>query len=213
MTPAHLHAVALEAGSTVLLQVPAGHGADWAGYAEAPTRSTYAVTGRRFDAVAKDGSALVVGDDGVSLTVRERDGSDAAVTVPYRACAAMLSRPDGGRRLIGADGLAVAVEPGLHGVDAHTMAALDAAVPPHAPVQLPPRQRVRARRPLWRRGTPRPRPPRRPPGAPEDRPPGWSCSASSAACSPSSPSRASSGPSPGCWPGPAVRIVRRTRRM
>ncbi|MFL5994651.1 MAG: M16 family metallopeptidase [Streptomyces sp.] len=142
VTPGHLHAVALEAAGTALLQVPAGHRADWAGYAEAPTRSTYAVTGRRFEALAKDGSALVVGDDGVSLTVRGRDGGDLAVTVPYRACAAVLSWPDGGRRLIGTDGLAVAVEPGLHGVDAHTMAALDAAVPPHARVQLPPRQRV-----------------------------------------------------------------------
>jgi hypothetical protein len=54
----------------------------------------------------------------------------------------VLSWPDGGRRLIGTDGLAVAVEPGLYGVDAHTMAALDAAVPPHARVQLPPRQRA-----------------------------------------------------------------------
>ncbi|MFI6401354.1 insulinase family protein [Streptomyces sp. NPDC050548] len=140
VTPGHLHAVALEAAGTALLQVPSGHSASWAGYAAAPTRSTYAVTGRRFDAVAKDGSALVVGDDGVSVTVRGRDGSDLAVTVPYRSCAAVLSWPDGGRRLIGTDGLAVAVEPGLYGVDAHTMAMLDAAVPPHARVQLPPRQ-------------------------------------------------------------------------
>ncbi|MET7484296.1 insulinase family protein [Streptomyces sp. NPDC005538] len=140
VTPGHLHAVALEAAGTALLQVPSGHSADWAGYAEAPTRSTYAVTGRRFEAVTKDGSALVVGDDGVSVTARGRDGGDLAVTVPYRACAAVLSWPDGGRRLIGTDGLAVAVEPGLYGVDAHTMATLDAAVPPHARVELPPRQ-------------------------------------------------------------------------
>ena len=140
VTPGHLHAVALEAAGTALMQVPSGHSADWAGYAQAPTRSTYAVTGRRFEAVTKSGAALVVGDDGVSLTVRGRDGSDLAVTVPYRACAAVLSWPDGGRRLIGTDGLAVDVEPGLYGVDAHTMATLDAAVPPHARVQLPPRQ-------------------------------------------------------------------------
>lgn len=140
VTPGHLHAVALEAAGTALMQVPAGHSADWAGYAQAPTRSTYAVTGRRFEAVAKGGAALVVGDDGVSVTVRGRDGSDLAVTVPYRTCAAVLSWPDGGRRLIGTDGLTVDVEPGLYGVDAHTMAGLDAAVPPHARVQLPPRQ-------------------------------------------------------------------------
>ncbi|MGH1555891.1 hypothetical protein ACRAWF_40865 [Streptomyces sp. L7] len=126
VTPGQLHAVALEAAGTALLQVPSGHSASWAGYAEAPVRSTYAVTGRRFEAVAKDGSALVVGDDGVSVTVRGRDGGDLAVTVPYRSCAAVLSWPDGGRRLIGTDGLAVSVEPGLYGVDAHTMAMLDA---------------------------------------------------------------------------------------
>ncbi|MFJ9628906.1 insulinase family protein [Streptomyces sp. NPDC101175] len=142
-----LHAVALEAAGTALLQVPSGHGAGWAGYAEAPTRSPYAVTGRRFEAVTKDGSALVVGDDGVSLTARGRDGADLAVTVPYRSCAAVLSWPDGGRRLIGTDGLAVAVEPGLYGVDAHTMATLDAAVPPHARVELPPRSAPRAEAP------------------------------------------------------------------
>jgi hypothetical protein len=61
----------------------------------------------------------------------------------------MLSWPDGGRRLIGTDGLTVEVEPELYGVDARTMAAIDAAVPAAAVVQLPPRQN----------------PPRRDPGA------------------------------------------------
>ncbi|MGW2211029.1 M16 family metallopeptidase [Streptomyces sp. NPDC001781] len=144
VTPAHLHQVAVEAAGTALLQVPGGHRADWAGYTAAPVDSPYAVTGRRFDARGGD-TALIMGADGVSLTGRTADGSERAVTVHYRACAAVLSWPDGGRRLVGADGLTVEVEPGLHGIDAHTMAALDAAVPPHAVVHLPPRQQPAAR--------------------------------------------------------------------
>jgi hypothetical protein len=147
VTPEHLHAVALEAAGTALMQVPAGHSADWAGYTAAPTRSTYAVTGRRFASVGGDESALVVGDEGVSMTVRAKDGTEKAVTVAYRACAAVLSWPDGGRQLIGTDGLIVEVEPGLYGVDAHTMAAVDAAVPQSAVVWLPPRQQQPKPRP------------------------------------------------------------------
>ncbi|MFD4789949.1 hypothetical protein ACFWN1_23425 [Streptomyces sp. NPDC058459] len=51
-----------------------------------------------------------------------------------------MSRPGGSRRLGGPDGLAVEAEPGLYGIDARTMATIDAAVPPHAVVHLPPRQ-------------------------------------------------------------------------
>ncbi|MFF3410768.1 insulinase family protein [Streptomyces sp. NPDC002742] len=135
-TPQEVHAVALEAAGTALLQVPSGHSADWAGYTAAPTSSSYAVTGKRFAAGGKGKTALVVGGEGVSLTA----GGEAA-TVLYRECAALLSFPDGGRRLIGTDGLCVEVEPGAYGVDAHTMATIDAAVPPGAVVHLPPRQR------------------------------------------------------------------------
>jgi hypothetical protein len=133
--------VALEAAGTALLQAPSGHRADWAGYTAAPTTSSYAVTGTRFKAVRKDGPAMVVGGEGVSLTA----GGEAA-TVLYRACAALLSWPDGGRRLIGTDGLSVEVEPGEYGIDAHTMATIDAAVHPSAVVQLPPRQRQQQQR-------------------------------------------------------------------
>jgi hypothetical protein len=152
-TPAHLHEVALEAAGTALMQVPTRHSADWAGYTAAPTASAYAVTGRRFLTGRAGEAGLVVGDDGVSLTERSTPGPEGteerAATVLYHSCAAMLSWPDGGRRLIGTDGLTVEVEPELYGVDARTMAAIDAAVPAAAVVQLPPRQN----------------PPRRDPGA------------------------------------------------
>ena len=140
VTPQQVHAVAVEAAGTSLMQVPSGHTADWAGYTEAPTSSPYAVTGRRFEQARDGGAALVVGDEGVSLTCTERDGTQRAATVLYRACAAVLNWPDGGRRLIGTDGICVALEPGGYGVDAPTLAAVDAAVPPAAVVRLPPRQ-------------------------------------------------------------------------
>ncbi|MFR9799167.1 insulinase family protein [Streptomyces sp. MS06] len=140
VTPEQVHAVALEAAGTALMQVPAGHRADWAGYTEAPSTSPYTVTGRRFGAGRGGDPALVIGAEGVSLVAREADGTETAATVSYRACAAVLRWPDGGRRLIGTDGIVVDVEPGPYGVDAHTMATFDAAVPPSAVVLLPPRQ-------------------------------------------------------------------------
>ncbi|MGW5046189.1 M16 family metallopeptidase [Streptomyces griseoluteus] len=141
VTPGHLHEVALEAAGTALLQVPSGHSADWAGYTAAPTASDRAVTGPRFITGRAGDAELTVGDDGVSLTERSSSGADGTrvATVLYRSCAAMLSWPDGGRRLIGADGLTVDVEPAVHGVEPSTMAVIDAAVPPHAVVPLPPR--------------------------------------------------------------------------
>ncbi|MET7473405.1 insulinase family protein [Streptomyces sp. NPDC005648] len=141
VTPGHLHAVAVEAAGTALMQVPAGHTANWAGYTAAPTSSSYAVTGRRFETGQGGGNApaLVVGDDGVSLTAAAKDGTQEAATVLYRSCAAVLSWPDGGRRFIGTDGITVDVEPGAYGVDAHTMASIDVAVPPEAVIRLPPR--------------------------------------------------------------------------
>ncbi|MGV9322301.1 insulinase family protein [Streptomyces sp. NPDC003660] len=141
VTPAQLHEVALEAAGTALVQVPAGHSADWAGYTAAPTSSDHAVTGRRFITGRAGDAELTVGDDGVSLTERSAPGPDGTrvATVRYRSCAAMLSWPDGGRRLIGTDGLTVDVEPAVYGVEASTMAVIDAAVPPDAVVPLPPR--------------------------------------------------------------------------
>jgi hypothetical protein len=134
-TPSDLHAIAREAADTTLAQVPRGERLDWAGFAKAPTHSSYAVEGRHFPAVDQDGTALVIGGEGVSLV-----GEGGPVTVLYRACAARLGWPDGGRRLIGEDGLSISVEPELYGVDPHTLAGIDAAVPPSSVVWLPPRQ-------------------------------------------------------------------------
>lgn len=154
VTPQQVHAVALEAAGTALMQVPAGHSADWAGYTAAPTTSPYTVTGRRFTARDDDRCAVVIGTEGVSFVARERDGGESAATVRYHACAAVLSWPDGGRRLIGTDGLVVDVEPGRFGIDAHTMAVLDTALPPAAVVPQPPRSTPPVPEPPVRREAP-----------------------------------------------------------
>lgn len=134
-TAVDLHAVAREAAGSALAQVPRGERLDWAGYAEAPTHSSYTVQGQRFAAVNQDGTALVVGGEGVSLVT-----DDGPVTVRYRACAAKLGWPDGGRVLIGDDGISVQVEPELYGVAPQALAGIDAAVHPASVVWLPPRQ-------------------------------------------------------------------------
>ncbi|MFD8261014.1 hypothetical protein ACFV19_19250 [Streptomyces griseoluteus] len=142
MTPGHLHQVALEAADTALLQAPAGHAADGAGYTAAPTASERAVTGARFITGRAGAAELTVGDEGVSPTERSSPGPDGTrvATDLSRSCAAMLSRPDGGRRLIGGDGRTVDVEPAVYGVEPSAMAVIDAAVPPVAVVPLPPRR-------------------------------------------------------------------------
>jgi hypothetical protein len=67
---------------------------------------------------------LIVGRDGVSIT-----GTDSVVTVRFAECAVMLVWPDGGRMLIGHDGVTVRVEPTMFEIDAATLASLDAGVP------------------------------------------------------------------------------------
>ncbi|MET8812949.1 insulinase family protein [Streptomyces sp. NPDC004549] len=142
VTTEQVHAVALEAAATALMQVPGGLSADWAGYTAAPTTSPYTVTGRKFSEQGGGKATLVVGADGVTVKGPHGSGPECAATVRYAECAAMLAWPDGGRRLIGTDGMVVEVEPSLYGVDAATMAGIDVAVPRAAVVSLPPRQQV-----------------------------------------------------------------------
>ena len=135
-TATDVHAVAREAMATTLAQVPRGERLDWAGFALAPTHSSHTVQGRRFVAEGQDGGPpLIIGSEGVSLVT-----DDGPVTVLYRECAAKLGWPDGGRILIGHDGLSVQVEPELYGADSQAIAAIDAAVHPSSVVWLPPRQ-------------------------------------------------------------------------
>ncbi len=86
------------------MQVPA-LGLDWAGFAQAPEVSTRAVQGRTFPSREKDGTAVVIGRDGVSMTF-----PDGRATVLYADVVAMQAYPDGGRRLTGADGFSVSID-------------------------------------------------------------------------------------------------------
>ncbi|GAA4998234.1 insulinase family protein [Kitasatospora paranensis] len=135
VAPADVHAVAQQALGGGLLRVPAGRRADWAGYRAAPTTSAAAVYGTSHRSVQAGGPELVIARDGVSLV----DGTEAA-TVRYDACAAVLAWPDGGRRLIGTDGITVQIEPACHLLDTYSLAVVDGAVPPHLFVAMPPRQ-------------------------------------------------------------------------
>lgn len=119
---------------SALAQVPEGD-LEWAGFAPAPTESETAVTGTRLPSLSLgDGSELVVGGDGVSLVHGER-----AITVRYDDVVAMQAYGDGGRRLFGADGFAVDVEPTVHSVKPAVIKQIDAAVDPGKVLHLPTR--------------------------------------------------------------------------
>jgi predicted Zn-dependent peptidase len=129
-----LRPVAEEMASAALLMVPEGRDAEWAGYVPAPTQSTTVVEGSRHRLRGDSNVNLIVGRDGVSVT-----SPDSTVTIRFAECAVMLAWPDGGRMLIGHDGVTARVEPTMFEVDAATLAGLDASVPPGITVRQPPR--------------------------------------------------------------------------
>ncbi|RSM48862.1 insulinase family protein [Amycolatopsis balhimycina DSM 5908] len=136
VSAADVHAVAVEACGSVLLRVPAGRSADWAGYTEVPRYSAAVVEGTRFPASKEVNTHLIAGTDGCSVQT-----PDGASTVRFADCAAMLAWPDGGRRLIGTDGRTVAVEPTLFaGLAPEVVASIDAAVGPHRTLPQPARR-------------------------------------------------------------------------
>lgn len=134
VTAEQVHAVAVEAIDTALLQTPHRTGAGWAGFAAAPTSSAYESVGRRHPARDTADLRLVVGTEGVSIA---RPGSCA--TVRYADCAAMLAWPDGARRLVGHDGIVLHVEPTLWTAPEADLAVIDAAVDAARHIPMPPR--------------------------------------------------------------------------
>ncbi|WP_052720929.1 M16 family metallopeptidase [Actinoplanes rectilineatus] len=134
LTVADVAAVATTAYEAGLLMVPPGTTGEWASYAAAPTTSFAAVHGRDLPIAGAEGRRLVAGSEGISLV----DGADTA-TVRYADCVALLVWPDGGRRLVGRDGITVPVEPTLLGRPAALLAEIDAAVPAGVRIDLPAR--------------------------------------------------------------------------
>ncbi|HEX8631691.1 MAG TPA: insulinase family protein [Catenuloplanes sp.] len=134
VTVADVHAVATEAMGSALLMVPDGRGADWAGFTAAPTRSGTVLAGSAHPSLGSGDARLVLAAEGVSLV-----SGDAALTVRFHECAAMLAWPDGARLLIGHDAISLRVEPTMYAQGAALVPALDAAVPYQARVDLPAR--------------------------------------------------------------------------
>ncbi|WP_064741824.1 M16 family metallopeptidase [Hamadaea tsunoensis] len=116
--------VARACWANALLMLP-GVRAERYGCERAPMSSRAVPPGRRF--AARDGGRayLVVGKDGVGLADEGR-----YATVRYTDCVLLVRHTDGGRLVLGADGLGVPLEPEVFAVDAATLASVDAAVNP-----------------------------------------------------------------------------------
>ncbi|MEV6303163.1 insulinase family protein [Actinoplanes sp. NPDC051861] len=135
VSAADVREVAAEAWADGLLMAPGGANAGWTGLAAVPTRSPFAVTGTGYPALGDDEIRIVVGRPGVSLI----SGDEECVTVAFDECAAVLARPDGGRTLIGNDGLTVTIEPTLFENGPAAVARVDAHVHPGLRIDLPAR--------------------------------------------------------------------------
>lgn len=134
VTPEGVHAAALEALDSALLVVPEGRRADWAGFTELSARSGEAVQGATYFARAGGETKLVIGAEAVSLAEPAR-----VRTVRFAECAAMLCWPDGARRVVGADGTTVPIEPSLFHLTPGALNPLDAAVDAARRVPMPAR--------------------------------------------------------------------------
>lgn len=130
---ADLHEVAGEVTSSALLMVPGGHTADWAGFVAAPTHSADVVDGTTY-ASREGAGGLRIGADGVS-----RLGAHGPLTVRYDDCSALLTWPDGARQLIGADAIALDIEPTLFELPPEAAQFIDARVPADRHVRMPAR--------------------------------------------------------------------------
>ncbi len=135
---ADIRAVAVELADSAFLLVPEGSTADWAGFVQAPLVSTEVVRGVSLPAINNPDRSLVVGDEGVSLV-----GSEGAATVAFADCVVLLAWPDGGRALIGADGMGCALEPTLYPLTREHLATIERAVPQHLMVPMPARTQDR----------------------------------------------------------------------
>jgi zinc protease len=116
VSAAAVHAVAKEAFSSSLFVLPPKRRPFRAGFTALGGSAGPAVAGREIRRAdfPLDQATLVIGADGVSA-VR----GQAVDTVLYAACAALLTWPDGARRLISRDGVSIRVEPTLWRLEDH----------------------------------------------------------------------------------------------
>ncbi|MCO8275772.1 insulinase family protein [Actinoplanes sp. TRM 88003] len=133
VTAAEIAQVAAEAWEAGLLMTPHTR-ADWAGFTAAPTHSETAVAGTSYRSRDTPDEKLIVGAEGVSIV------SDTnRVTVRFDDCVIMRAWPDGGRHLVGADGIVVFVEPTLYKGARDAVERLDASIPAAVRVEQPAR--------------------------------------------------------------------------
>lgn len=131
---ADISTVAEHVWRSALAQIPEGD-LDWAGFTLVPPWSPSGVTGRTYPRHDQEEGALVIGDHGVSARY-----DHGVVTVPFDECEALEVWPDGARRLTGAEGFQIAIEPTLHfDLDPQVIEWIDARVPPRAHVPRPAR--------------------------------------------------------------------------
>lgn len=134
VTVEDLREMAVQAMASMLLQVPRGNRADWAGFAVAPMWSGKATVGEEYPSLQNGDLKLVLGQDGVSMA-----SPHGALTVLHGDCVLMQCWPDGARRLVGPDGVSVSIEPNLHDVPAPAIARLDQQIADERKVWQPAR--------------------------------------------------------------------------
>lgn len=135
VTAADVTAVAQAAWADGLAMIPPGPGAEWAGLTAAPVASTSAVEGTEHVQLGNPAVGLRLAEEGVSLV---REGYPPG-TVLFSGCVGVLAWPDGGRRLVGEDGITVPVEPTLYAPDAGLTAFVDARTPRGTRIDVPAR--------------------------------------------------------------------------
>jgi zinc protease len=129
LEPEGVRRAARSAGETAVAQVPGGVDAP-SGWQPAPMSTAYPVFGTAFE-FRGDQARLVVGAAGVTF----REGP-SAITVRYDDLAAACTWDDGGRILIGNDGVRLVVEPTLWRRGSAAVREIDGAVPEQAVVSL-----------------------------------------------------------------------------
>ncbi|KKK06504.1 hypothetical protein LQ51_07825 [Micromonospora sp. HK10] len=135
MTAKQVSAAAGTFVGTAMLMLPGSHAHRATGFEAAPTFSRFAATGKRHRSRASHDVHLIVGDDGVSLSIPQ-----GASTVLFDDCTAMLRWPDGARQLFGADGMTVRIEPTLYPSATVVLDRIDSRIPQTAIVDMPARQ-------------------------------------------------------------------------
>jgi zinc protease len=134
VTAADVAEMAMVAWQSVLLMAPPGHIMERSGFEEAPQFSRFAVRGKRYRSYHPN-TSLILAEDGVSV-----EGIGGARTVLFSQCAVVLAWPDGGRHLVGYDGIQVTIEPSLYSIGAKALAALETRLPMAVTVSMPERE-------------------------------------------------------------------------